>query len=300
MRSSASAVTVIGLGPMGQAITRRLLDGEYRVTLWNRSPRRADPFVADGAVLAATPAEALAASELVILSLTDYRAMYDILAGSESSLDGRAVVNLSSDTPDRTREAARWATHHGATFLTGGVMASAPTVGTDEAFVYYSGPRHVLDQHRVALARIGTPRYLGADPGLAQLMYQAHLDVFLSTIAALTHATALMGTAGFSATDALAELVETVRGVPFVFGDGTGSPGAMFDSGEHPGDLSTVTMMAASADHVLAASESAGIDTVLPKAIHTHYRNTIADGFGADNWTRIIDRIRSPGGVGRQ
>jgi len=106
--------TVIGLGPMGQAMTRALLAAGRRVTVWNRTARRADGVVADGAALAATPADAVAASDLVILSLTDYPAMYDILG------DGTGAAR------------------HGAGFVTGGVMAPAPTVGTEAASVYYT------------------------------------------------------------------------------------------------------------------------------------------------------------------
>ncbi|MFC7470310.1 hypothetical protein ACFQVA_26190 [Actinomadura keratinilytica] len=35
--------------------------------------------------------------------------MYDILTDATASLSGRTLVNLSSDTPGRSREAATWA-----------------------------------------------------------------------------------------------------------------------------------------------------------------------------------------------
>lgn len=156
-----SAVTVIGLGPMGRAMTRALLAAGHPVTVWNRTAGRAAGVVTDGATLAATPGEAVEASDLVILSLTDYRAMYDVLGGATGSLAGRTLVNLSSDTPDRTREAAAWAAGHGAAFLTGGVMVPAPMVGTEAAHVYYSGRGEAMERHLTALALLGTPRYLG-------------------------------------------------------------------------------------------------------------------------------------------
>ncbi|TDD59318.1 NAD(P)-dependent oxidoreductase [Kribbella antibiotica] len=289
-----TSVTIIGLGPMGQAMTRTLLAAGNPVTVWNRTPARATGVVADGAVLAASPAAAIEAGGLVILSLTDYQAMYDVLGPAVGSLAGRTVVNLSSDTPDRTRSAAEWAAEHGATFLTGGVMVPAPMVGTDEAYVYYSGAPAVFEQHRSALSLIGTPRFLGADPGLAQLMYQAQLDVFLTTLSSLMHATALLGTAGVTAAEALPELLGSVRGIPAMLEAGAENPGADIDAGKHPGDLSTITMMGATADHIVGASEAAGIDLALPRAVQAHYLRAIEDGHGGDNWTRIIDGIRSP------
>lgn len=99
-------VTILGLGPMGQAMARTLLRKGHAVAVWNRSAARAKDLVAERAVLAETPATALAASDLVILSLTDYGAMDDILGASTAALRGKVLVNLSSDTPARTREAA--------------------------------------------------------------------------------------------------------------------------------------------------------------------------------------------------
>ncbi|MFJ9719303.1 NAD(P)-dependent oxidoreductase [Streptomyces sp. NPDC101213] len=292
--SHDTPVTVIGLGPMGQAMTRALLAAGHPVTVWNRTAARADGLVADGATLAATPREAVGASGLVILSLTDYRAMYDVLDSATASLAGRTLVNLSSDTPDRTREAAAWAAGHDAAFLTGGVMVPAPMVGTEAAHVYYSGPAAVMEEHRTALARLGAPRYLGEDPGLAQMMYQAQLAVFLTTLSGLMHATAMLGTAGMKAAEALPELLSFTDSIGAMLRAGEKNPGAALDAGEHPGDLSTVTMMGATSDHIVETSTSLGLDLALPLAVRAHYRRAIEDGHGGDNWTRIIDGIREP------
>ncbi|MFI5664993.1 NAD(P)-dependent oxidoreductase [Streptomyces sp. NPDC051684] len=291
--STTAPVTLIGLGPMGRAMVRTLLAAGHPVTVWNRTAARADGLVADGATLAISPAEAVAASELVVLSLTDYQAMFDILGDATGALSGRTLVNLSSDTPDRAREAAIWAASHGARFLTGGVMVPAEMVGTAAAQVYYSGQPEVFEAHRPVLARIGEPRHLGEDAGLAQLMYLAHLDVFLTSLAALLHATALLGSAGIGAAQAVPELMSTLAGIPAMLQAGE-DVGAQINAGEHPGHLSTVTMMGATADHIAATSDTAGIDPALPRAVRAHYLRAIADGHGKDNWTRIIDGMRDP------
>lgn len=279
---------------MGRAMTRTLLTAGHPVAVWNRTASRADGVVADGATLAATPREAVEASDLVILSLTDYQAMYDILDSATASLAGRTLVNLSSDTPDRTREAANWAAGHGATFLTGGVMVPAPMVGTEAAYVYYSGHDQVMENHRATLTLLGKPRYLGDDPGLAQMMYQAQLTVFLSSLSALMEATAMLGTAGMKASEALPELLSFTDSIGDILRAGEEKPGAALDAGQHPGDLSTITMMGATADHIVATSTSLGLDLALPLAVQAHYRHAIENGHGSDHWTRIIDSIRAP------
>lgn len=291
---SGSAVTVIGLGPMGQAMSRVLLRAGHQVTVWNRTPSRADDLVAAGARWAASPAEAVAAGELVILSLTDYRAMWDVLADVDAELAGRTLANLSSDTPDKTREAATWASAHGASFVTGGLMVPAAMVGTDFAYVYYSGDQRGFELHRDALTHLGDPRFLGEDPGLAQLMYQANLDVFLTALAGIAHATALTGSAGIAAETFLPGAMRLIAAIPdMIAPDGAAALAALIDAGEHPGTDSNNIMMGATADHILTTAESAGIDTALPRAVRALYRRAIEDGHGTDGWTRTIDAIRA-------
>jgi 3-hydroxyisobutyrate dehydrogenase-like beta-hydroxyacid dehydrogenase len=290
--TSRPPVAVIGLGPMGQAMARALMAGGHPVTVWNRTPSRADGLVADGATRADSPAAAVAASDLAILSLTDYQAMDDILRPVGPGLAGHTIVNLSSDTPERTRRAAAWAAGLGARFLTGGVMVPAPMVGTEAAYVYYSGPRSLVDRHAATLELIGAPRYVGEDPGLAQLWYQAQLDVFLTALSGLLHATALAGSEGVTAAEFLPEALQTLADIPAMLG---GEDTARnLDSGVHPGDLSTATMMGATADHIVGASEAAGIDVELPRAIRSHYGRAIAAGHGRDGWTSLIEVIKAP------
>lgn len=283
-----SALTVIGLGPMGQAMTHALLKNGHAVTVWNRTPARAAEVVAAGAKLAPTARDAIVASNLVVLSLTDYQAMYDVVP--EDAIAGRTIVNLSSDTPARTREASIWAGSHGAAFLTGGVMVPAPAVGTAASFVYYSGPEEVLRTHEPVLRVIGTPRWTGEDPGLAQLYYQAQLDVFLTTLSGVLHAVALVGSAGASAAQFLPEAVLTLQLAQALVGEP--QTAQRIDRGEHPGDLSTITMMGATADHIVGASEEAGIDLELPRAVQSHYARAIAAGYGRNNWTGLLEILR--------
>src|SRR5207248_5420944 len=67
-------LTVIGLGAMGGRIAEVLLAAGHRTTVWNRTPSRADPLVAQGAIRADDVAEAVAASPLVLVCVLDYAA----------------------------------------------------------------------------------------------------------------------------------------------------------------------------------------------------------------------------------
>ena len=286
-------VTVIGLGPMGRAIAAALLRAGHPVTVWNRTARRADDLVAAGATLAPTPAAAVRAAGVVLLSLTDYGAMHDILGPVDAgALAGKVLVNLSSDTPEESRAAAAWAGGLGAGFLTGGIMVPAPAVGHDGAYAFYSGPEELFRAHEPVLRLIGRTDYLGADPGLAQLLYQAHLDVFLTSLASLLHATALVTAAGVPAAGFLPGAMRTLTEIPAMVGDGL-DLAAQLEAGEHPGELSTARMMGATADHIVRTSTASGVDAALPAAVRSYYDRAIAAGHGARNWTALYEVIKA-------
>ena len=287
---SKIGVTLIGLGPMGQAMVRKLLANDHAVTVWNRTASRADALVSEGAVRATDAGAALAANNVVILSLTDYQAMYDILGTATDALAGKVVVNLSSDTPGKTREAAAWLAGHGAELLTGGVMVPADLVGEEGAYVFYSGSRATFDKYESMLGVIGRPDYVGEDITLAQLYYQAQLDIFLTSLSAYLHANALLASAGVTAESFRHYAAETFAGMSMYLEEAA----KQIDSGNHPGDLASVVMMGATADHIVGASEEAGIETGLPRAVKAHYDRAIESGHGADSWTSLIERIKKP------
>lgn len=54
----------IGLGHMGSAMARRLVEAGYEVKVWSRSPGHVDELVADGAVRADSPADAIGSGHL--------------------------------------------------------------------------------------------------------------------------------------------------------------------------------------------------------------------------------------------
>src|ERR1700744_1138399 len=57
----------VGVGLMGEAMIRRLLDCGWSVTVWNLEPERLQTVVPHGAVAAASPAAVSAASDIVLM-----------------------------------------------------------------------------------------------------------------------------------------------------------------------------------------------------------------------------------------
>ncbi|GKQ37881.1 NAD(P)-dependent oxidoreductase [Streptomyces sp. A012304] len=290
MNTDRQAVTVLGLGSMGSALAAALLDRGHPTTVWNRSPHKAGPLVERGAHLAATPAEAIAASPLTIVCVLDHDALHTVLDPVADTLAGKALVNLTSSSPEQAHEAVSWAHSHGADYLDGAIMTTPPGVGNPEMMFLYSGSRAVLDAHRPTLAALGDPLYLGTDPGLASLYDAALLGLMWSTMTGWLHGTALVGA---EKTPATAFTPVAIRWLTAVAGFLT-TYAPQVDAGRYPGDDATVDVQIAAIEHLIHAAAARGIDNALPELLRTAMERAKAAGHGSDSYASVIEVLRNP------
>ncbi|MFE4830206.1 NAD(P)-dependent oxidoreductase [Streptomyces sp. NPDC056672] len=287
---SKQSVTVIGLGPMGQAMVNTFLDNGHEVTVWNRTASKAEALVARGAVLAPTVEDALSANELIVLSLTDYDAVYAILEPVTGSLSGKVIANLSSDTPDKAREAAKWAAKHGAKHLTGGVQVPPPLIGKPGSSTYYSGPKDVFDAHEDTLKVLTNADYRGEDAGLAAMYYQAQMTIFWTTMLSYYQTLALGQANGVSAKELLPYATMMTSMMPHFLE----LYAQHVDSADYPGDVDRLAMGAASVDHVLHTHQDAGVSTVLPAAVAEIFKAGMEKGFAENSFSSLIEVLKKP------
>jgi 3-hydroxyisobutyrate dehydrogenase len=117
-------IGIIGLGRMGRALAARLAGQGLEVTGWTRS---GGAPVAEGVTIAAAMADAVAAADILILSLFDDAAVRETL-GRLAALDltGRLIVETSTVAPSVVRDAAP------AIEAAGGRIIDAPISGGPE------------------------------------------------------------------------------------------------------------------------------------------------------------------------
>lgn len=99
-----SAVSVIGLGPMGHPIAANLLAAGRTVAVWNRTPSRADDLVAAGALRARTLSDA--AAPVILSVLPDVHQLQALLTPEVRqawSSAGASLVVLSTTGPEAVR-----------------------------------------------------------------------------------------------------------------------------------------------------------------------------------------------------
>lgn len=275
---------------MGIALTGALLRNGHPTTVWNRTPGKARDLVAQGARLAASVDDAVAASPLTVVCLKDYAALYDALGPVGGAWAGRALVNLNSGTPKEAHAAASWAAERGAAYLDGAIMVPPPLVGEPGSVLLYSGPRAVFDAHRATLVSLGDPRHLGSDPGLAVLHNAALLGLMYATMNGFLHATALVGSAGVRATE-FAELAVNWF-LPTVVDATLVEQAPDLEAGHYPGDLGTMEMNLNALEHIALTCEEQGVHAGQPHLMREIAAQAIADGHGGSNYLAVFEVFR--------
>jgi 3-hydroxyisobutyrate dehydrogenase len=107
---STKRLGFIGIGLMGEAMTRRLLDRGHTVTVWNLEPERLDLVTPYGAHPAASPAAVTEASDIVLMCVLHTAAVESCVFGPEGVASRaspvKLLVDFSTADPAATREMA--------------------------------------------------------------------------------------------------------------------------------------------------------------------------------------------------
>lgn len=286
---TTTKVTVLGLGAMGSAIARTFVDRGYRTTVWNRTASRSAPLVEAGAVAAATAAEAVAASPLVVVCVLDGAAVDAVLGSIDGAVAGKVLVNLTSGTPGQARANERWARERGAEYLDGKVLGDPPYVGTPDVLFPFSGSRSAFGAHAPTLRVLGSTTYHGEDAGAAAVEFLAQVAVGYEFLIGFLHALRLIRTEGGDVVEFAERVAGTTAGYPGLLT----SIGKAVDSGEYAPDLGPLDVQAALMDDLISHRESLGVEAVRMREVKELMDRRIAAGHGGQGFSSLFELLES-------
>lgn len=284
-----SNVSVIGLGSMGAAQAKAFLSRGLRVTVWNRTPGRADALVAAGATSAGSAREAVAASPLVVMCVLDYDAANRILAepGVLDALSGRALVQLSTGSPEQVYEQQALVQAAGGKFIAGGIMAYPRSIGRPNCVILYAGdPSYV--EHKATLSCIaGSSQYLGADPAAAVGAYFALSSYMIGALCLFFETAGIVRHYGISIDTyyLLARLVtdEVLEGLK----DGAYRVGA----GKFDGQLASIDLTIAGMSDVCRTFRATGMPAKMTEALVEALKLSSAEGAGDKDISYLSETV---------
>jgi 3-hydroxyisobutyrate dehydrogenase len=100
----------LGIGIMGEAMVRRLLDLGFPVKVWNLEPERLQTVMPYGAIPADSPAEVAASSDILMLCVLHMQAVERCILGKDGIVAAgpgpSLVIDFSTADPEGTRQVA--------------------------------------------------------------------------------------------------------------------------------------------------------------------------------------------------
>jgi len=208
----------IGLGKMGHAMASNLLKAGHEVTVYNRSPGKAEDLAARGARIARSVAEACR-GEAVMTMLADDRAAEQVVFGEGGIVAalGKSAIHVSSSTisvalSDRLTEAHAKA---GQRFVSAPVFGRPDAAAAGKLFVAAAGTEDALKDCLPLLEAIGQRTVvLSKVPSAANLVKLSGNFLAASVIESPGEAMALVGKGGIDRHAYLELLTSTMFPAP--------------------------------------------------------------------------------------
>ena len=152
MDKSQTTVAIIGLGRMGSGMARRILEAGYPLTVWNRSTDKTQPFAEAGARVAATPAEAARAADIVLTSLLDDASVIDRMTAADGILAGlrKSGIHLSTTTisPKASSRLSQLHEDHGSHYVATNVLGRPDSAASGALAALIAGQADVIARVR--------------------------------------------------------------------------------------------------------------------------------------------------------
>jgi 3-hydroxyisobutyrate dehydrogenase-like beta-hydroxyacid dehydrogenase len=165
-------VGIVGLGKMGSAMARNLLERGYRVSVWNRSPEPAKELAALGAVARESPETLVQGVDTVITMLWDDNVAREVSLGRviPAARKPQIVIETSTLSPQMYETLAKTASARQVDFLAAPVVGSVDAAGQGSLTIFAGGEQATFERARDILDSLGsTVTFTGSPTASAYL-----------------------------------------------------------------------------------------------------------------------------------
>ena len=176
-------------------MAERVRQAGYPLTVYNRSPKAAEPFAAHGVAVAKTPKELAAGVDVVVSMLFDDAAVRDVLIGPagvfEAARPGLTVVEMSTVGVEASEAFHTEAQVAGVGYLDAPVSGSTPQAEQGQLVVLVGGDAAVFERCRPLLLTMGKSAEHHGAGGAGSLMKLAVNSMVIAGVQLLAEAVAL-------------------------------------------------------------------------------------------------------------
>jgi 3-hydroxyisobutyrate dehydrogenase-like beta-hydroxyacid dehydrogenase len=280
-----SKIAFCGLGQMGSPMAARVLDAGHDVTVWNRTPEKAEPLTERGAGRAETPAEAASGAEAVITMLADPGALESVALGerglTEGMTEGSTLIDMSTVGPDAIRR-LRDRLPRAIGLIDAPVLGSAPQAEAGRLLVFAGGQATDVDRWRPVLSAMGTVIHAGSLGSGAAMKLVAN-STLGALMTALGEALALADSLGLEERVVLDVLAQSPIGVT------VNRKRESIESGSYPPSFK---LSLARKDLALVAQAAKSLDLRVAQASSSWLEAAEAAGLGHLDYSAVVAHIR--------
>ena len=277
-----SKVAVLGLGAMGSRMARNLLKADHDVTVYNRSPERAEMLESEGAGRTETPREAAERSEIVVSMVADDDASQGVWLNEETGAahglgEGALAIESSTLTPDWVQELAETIRVRGAGFLDAPVVGSRPQAEAGQLIYLVGGETRTFERARPVLEVMGGAIHHVGPAGQGAMLKLAVNALFGVQVATIGELLGMIRKLGIEEGKAIGILGQT----PVMSPAAKGMAGAMEARNFAP--TFPIYLVEKDFRYVVEAARSVDAKTPTSAAVREVYELAKESGYGGDN-----------------
>jgi 3-hydroxyisobutyrate dehydrogenase len=283
-------IALLGLGLMGSGMAGHLLDAGYPLTIWNRTPGKAQALQARGARLAKSPREAAAGAAVVISMLADVPVCRDVWLGRGEALvdiaPGTTLIESSTVSVEWIEELDRAAKEHGCDLVDAPVTGSKPQAEAGQLLFLAGGSAATVNKVTSILKAMGRDVIHVGPAGSGARLKLINNFLSGSQVAALAEAVSLIERSGLDREKALGVLTEGAPGSPLV----KLLSGRMTARQYEPNFV--LRLMAKDLRYAVSEADHQALDLDMGRAALRVFEHAIAAGQGDDDMSAVVEQFR--------
>ena len=289
-------VGLIGLGNMGSGMAASLLKAGHEVSVYNRTPGKAQALVAQGARHAVRVADACR-GDAVITMLADDGAVEGFVFGEQGVIStlAKGAIHISSSTISVALAEEMTAAHadRGQRFVSAPVFGRPAAAAAAKLFIAAAGAPDAVEACMPLFDAIGQRTFrFGANPPDANLVKLSGNFLISSVIEALGEALALVGKAGLDQHRYVDFLTSTLFNAPVYKIYGSLIADKKFTPAGFAAPLGFKDNRL-----VLAAAESLRVPLPLANLIYNRLLTLLARGGGSLDWSAFSQLAAEDAGL---
>lgn len=196
----ATQIGFVGLGIMGNPMSKNLLKAGYQVTVFNRTRSKMDELLKEGAKSASSPKEVAENSDITITMLTDSPDVEDVVLQSNGILEGlkenTVLIDMSTISPKVTQKIADLLERKGAHMLDAPVSGGLWGAVSGTLAIMVGGQKPIFDRCMPVFEAMGkTITYTGSH-GMGQTTKLINQILVANTMNAVAEALVFAAKAG--------------------------------------------------------------------------------------------------------